>query len=61
MSRYKIDLYVFSLFQINCDMANTTYHSKSVGNVESIFFVAKENIENNQQKVNIVESSIFDV
>ena len=42
-------------------MANTTYHSKSVGNVESIFFVAKENIENNQQKVNIVESSIFDV
>ena len=29
----------------------TTYYSKSVGTVESIFFVAKENLEGNQQKV----------
>ena len=39
-------------------MANTAYHSKSVGNVESIFFVAKENIENNQQKVNIISGLV---
>ena len=32
-------------------MANTTYYSKSVGSVESIFFVAKENIGGGQQKV----------
>ena len=33
-------------------MAGTTYHSKAVGNVENIFFIAKDNLEDSKQKVN---------
>ena len=33
-------------------MAGTTYHSKAVGNVENIFFIAKDTSKDRQHRVN---------
>ena len=39
-------------------MANTAYYSKSVGNVESVFFVAKDNSKG-QEKVLDIQLIVF--
>ena len=34
-------------------MDGTTYHSKAVGNVENVLFIAKDNIEDHGQQVSL--------
>ena len=36
-------------------MDGTTYHSKAVGNVENVLFIAKDNIDDHGQQVSLKE------